>query len=569
MCRSAGHGFGRDSKIRRRAARRIRFTLAATAGLLLWFSLPPTGWWPAGVAGLALLTSLTGAGVAERAAIGATTGLVLYTGSLRWLGAFTGIGLALLVLMQAAFLAGASAMAPSRRGRLVALPGALVLVEALRHRWPLSGLPLSGVELGQVDAPVASLASSFGPLGVLLGTAVVAALVVQMSRTAGRVRLVPAGMIVGLVFVAGLLPAAPGVNASATVDVAVVQGGGPRGIPSVVAADPAAPFRRHLTASQELRPGEQELVVWPEDVVDVTGSFMGSAEHGQLAQLAARLDAVVVAGIVEDADAEAGPVRRFRNAAVAVGPDGAVIDRYDKRLRVPFGEYVPWRSFVDRVADLSLIPREAVPGSSPAVLQTPVGVLGTVISFEGLFPRRARAAIRAGGEVLIIPTNSASYATADAPAQQLAAARLRALELGRDVALAAPTGYSAVIRADGTVVQRTTLGEAAVLRAQLHRRRGLTPYARWGDLPVVVIAMVLVGVGWKRAESGRGAGVSASTSLTDPPRCADTDGRQHQQEERPRRPRAGGLTLDRRGVALHEVVLCCGSRLWRAARRGR
>ena len=473
-----------------------------TAGLLLWLSLPPVGWWLAGVAGLALFTSLTGAGVAERAAIGATTGIALYAGSLRWLGAFTGVGLMLLVVVQAAFLAGAAAVAPSRRGRLVALPGALVLTEALRHRWPLSGLPLSGVELGQVDAPVASLASYFGPLGVLLGTAVIAALAVQVLRTAGRARLVPAGMIVVVVFVAALLPPGPGVDAFATVDAAVVQGGGPRGVPSVVAADPGAPFRHHLSASQQLRPGEQELVVWPEDVVDVNGSFIGSPEHEQLADMAARLDAIVVAGVVEDADAEAGAIRRFRNAAVALGPGGAVIDRYDKHLRVPFGEYVPWRSFVDRIADLSLIPREAVPGSSPAVLQTPVGVLGTVISFEGLFPRRARAAIRAGGDVLIVPTNSASYATADAPAQQLAAARLRALELGRDVVLAAPTGYSAVIRADGTVVQRTPLGAPAVLRDQLHRRRGLTPYGRWGDRPVVLIAVVLIGIGWRRHASG-------------------------------------------------------------------
>lgn len=424
---------------------------------------------------------------------------MLYAGSLRWLGAFTGIGVVLLVLAQAAFVAAASAVAPSRRGRLLALPGGLVLAEALRHRWPLTGLPLSGLELGQVDGPLVAVASYVGPLGVLLGAGITASGLTYALRARGRARLVSAGSVLILLLAMAVLPGAPGVKAFAAVDTAVVQGGGPRGVPSVVAGDPSAPFRRHRAASQDLQPGAQQLVVWPEDVVDVNGRFVGSREHGQVAELAERLDAVVVAGIVEDADAATGPIRRFRNAAVAVGPDGAVIDRYDKHLRVPFGEYVPWRGLVDRVADLSLIPREAVPGASPAALETPVGTLGVVISFEGLFPRRARAAIRAGGEVLVIPTNSASYATADAPAQQLAAARLRAVELGRDVVLAAPTGYSAVVRADGDTVQQSRLGPPAVLSAALHRRRGLTPYARWGDGPVVALAVVLLGLGWWRA----------------------------------------------------------------------
>lgn len=483
-----------------------RLALAATAGALLWWSLPPAGWWPAGLAGLALLASLPTEGVAGRAGLGGIAGIVLYAGSLRWLGAFTGIGVVLLVLVQAAFMAVASAVAPSRRGRLLALPGGLVLAEALRHRWPLSGLPLSGLELGQVDGPLVAVASYVGPLGVLLGAGITGSGLMYALRARGRARLASAGSVLVLLLAMAVLHGAPGVKAFAAVDTAVVQGGGPRGVPSVVAGDPSAPFRRHRAASQDLQPGAQQLVVWPEDVVDVNGRFVGSSEHGQVAELAERLDAVVVVGIVEDADAATGPIRRFRNAAVAVGPDGAVIDRYDKHLRVPFGEYVPWRGLVDRVADLSLIPREAVPGASPAALETPVGTLGVVISFEGLFPRRARAAIRAGGEVLVIPTNSASYATADAPAQQLAAARLRAVELGRDVVLAAPTGYSAVVRADGDTVQQSRLGQPAVLRAALHRRRGLTPYARWGDGPMVLLALVLVGLGWCRERSGRAAG---------------------------------------------------------------
>ena len=130
--------------------------------------------------------------------------------------------------------------------------------------------------------------------------------------------------------------------------------------------------------------------------------------------------------------------RRFRNAAVAWAPDGTRTARYDKAHRVPFGEYVPWRELVGRLADLSAVPRDAVAGHGPGRLDTPVGRLGVVVSYEVFFPARARAAIRSGGSVLLVPTNASSYRTRQVPAQEVAAARLRALETGRAVVQAAP-----------------------------------------------------------------------------------------------------------------------------------
>lgn len=479
-----------------------RLAMSALAGALLWLALPPAGVWPAGVAGVALCCWVSADTWTERLALGATTAVVLFAGSLRWLWPFTGIGTVLLIGLQSLILAAASSVSPAWRGRLVAMPGALVLSEAVRHRWPLSGLPLSGIELGQVDGPLAPVAAHLGALGVVLAAGVGASLLVTVARGRGRSRAAGTVAVVGLLAVVVALPYAPGTVRIGTVDTAIVQGGGPRGTTAVGAADPAAPFRRHLATTRTIPPDRPDLVVWPEDIVDVTTTFADAPERTDLADLADDLDATLLVGIVEDADTTTGPVRRFRNAAVALAPDGRIVDRYDKQLLVPFGEYVPARPLVDRIADLSLIPREAVPGTTPPVLQTPVGPLGTVISFEGLFPRRVRAAVRAGGEIVVVPTNSSSYATADAPAQQVAAARLRALESGRDVVLAAPTGYSAHIGPDGTVLDRSGLGTSAVLEAEVTRRRGLTPYTRYGDTPVVLLAALLLSAGWWRSRSG-------------------------------------------------------------------
>lgn len=458
-------------------------------------ALPPFGWWPLGPAAVALLgAALRGQPLPWRALIGGGAGLVLFGLTLRWAVIFTVPGYVLLVSSQAAFLALAAALAPPRRGALLALPGTVVLVELVRHRWPLSGLPLSGLDLSQAEGPLRSLAALGGPLSLLLATAVVGVLVLVTVRGPGMARrILAASCAVAALAAVVLLPTRPGTSAiPGTLRVATVQGGGVRGVPEV-RADPAAVFDRHVDASAGID-GPVDLVLWPEDVVDLHGPFAGSPQHEALVTLARRLGATVVAGVVVDADpqSDARAVRRFRNLAVAIAPDGSITDLYDKVIRVPFGEYVPWRSLVDRIADLSLIPRDAVPGTGPGTLTTPAVKLGVSISFEGMFARHARAAVRDGASLLLIPTNAASYVTADVPAQQVAAANLRALETGRSVLVAAPTGPSAIVDAAGTVLARSELERPAVLEQTVQRRGGLTPYARLGDTPAAAVAAGLV-----------------------------------------------------------------------------
>ncbi|MFP5252210.1 MAG: apolipoprotein N-acyltransferase [Actinomycetes bacterium] len=479
-----------------------RLVMAAVAGLLLAVSLPPWRVWPAAVIGLASLGgTLRGRSWLRRAALGAAAGAVWFGITLRWVAAFTVPGAVLLVAVQAAFPAVAAALTPSGRGRWLAFPGALVLVEALRYRWPLGGVPLSSLALGQVEGPLREAAGIVGPLGMLLALAGAASVLGGgLGTTRGR-PVVGALAAVAIVVAPTLLPTAPGTQPTGPpMVVAAVQGGGPRGIPAVLAdvGEPDRVFERHLEVGRQAGDG-LALLLWPEDTVDVPGRFTGSSAHRQLAALAADLDTRVVAGVVEDAGDSSPGLRRFRNAAVVVGADGRIVARYDKVLRVPFGEYVPWRAVLDRFVDLSLIPRDAVPGTGVGLLSTPQGDLGVMVSFEGLFPDRARAAVRAGGQLLLLPTNASSYVTDDVPAQELAAARLRALETGRAVAMAAPTGYSAVIEADGTILAQSELETPALVRAAITPRTGRTPYVVMGDGPVVVAGLLLVALGWGRA----------------------------------------------------------------------
>ncbi|MEW6152733.1 MAG: apolipoprotein N-acyltransferase, partial [Actinomycetota bacterium] len=310
-------------------------------------------------------------------------------------------------------------------------------------------------------------------------------------------RRAPAAACLGVVTaLAALGVVAPDGHDQGPLSVAAVQGGGPRGL-RAVDSDPRRVFDAHLEASRRLVvPGSVDLVLWPEDVVDVDHTFAGSPEEAELSELARELGATVVAGVVEEEAGRAGEAGRFRNAAVVFGPDGAVVSRYDKVHRVPFGEYVPWRSFLDGLVDLSAVPRDAVAGEGAAVVGSPHGRLAVVISYEVFFADRARSGVTAGGRLLLVPTNASSYTTEQVPAQEVAVARLRAVETGRWTVQAAPTGYSVIVDHRGRVVVQGGLGGQEVLAAEVRLRSGLTLASRAGDWPVLVLAGLVFGLSW-------------------------------------------------------------------------
>lgn len=461
--------------------------MSVVAGGLLALSLPPRGWWPAGLAGFAMLAR----GFHEqprhaRLRHGAIAGVGLFVPGLWWATDLHAVGAIVLMASQAAFLAAAGLMVtPERPWSTV--PAAVVLMEAVRWRWPLGGLPFASPVLGLVDAPWVLVAGLGGAFAVLFVGALAGAAIGGPHR---RLRWgVLAGVVVATIIMGAVGPRSSQ-DADRTIEVAIVQGGGPRGR-AAVQTDPNTAFERHLSASRRV-PAGVDLLVWPENVIDVDGTFDGSDAVSLLRRALRPTNATAVVGVTETVQEDGGEVDRFRNAAVALGADGRILDRYEKALRVPFGEYIPLRGLMAEVVNLSRVPRDAVPGEGPAVLDTSVGQLGTIISFEGMFPRRGRSAIRAGGEVLVIPTNAASYRTDAVPAQQLAAARLRAMETDRAVLQAAPTGYSALIGASGELDTVSRLGTQEVLEGRVALRTTATPYVALGDGPVIVLATIVL-----------------------------------------------------------------------------
>jgi apolipoprotein N-acyltransferase len=148
------------------------------------------------------------------------------------------------------------------------------------------------------------------------------------------------------------------------------------------------------------------------------------------------------------------------------------------------------------VAGSLLPPRDQVVGQEPNVLETPTWPLGVVISWEVFFGRRVRTAVNDGAEVMLNPTNGSSYWLTQVQTQQVASSRLRAVESGRWLVQAAPTGFSAIVTPAGDVVALSDLGEQAVVQGRVQLREGDTIAAVTGDLIPLLLAGLLLMAAW-------------------------------------------------------------------------
>jgi apolipoprotein N-acyltransferase len=497
------------------------------AGVALALSVPPWGFWPLAFVGAGLLFwRLEGLRPRTRLLAGWCAGLGCFVPGLFWAQSFNWYGAVVLMAIEALAFGLAALATPPEGGRIAAFVGAFTLAEGARMQWPFGGLPLGGVFLGQVGGPLRFAARLGGPLLltalIWAGGAAVATVVVPAARalaprlrpTRGgapdpprprRTALVWGGVAALGVIVLGITGAlSPDGGAPVRhLAVAAVQGGGRRGLSKEQVA-PATVFAAQLAATRRLvRGGEQfrpALVVWPEDVISPPAPLAQSAEAATMRRLARTLRATVLVGVTVDVGAT-----QFRNEVVVWGPGGRIVAVFEKVHRVPFGEYVPFRSFFARFADLSEVPLDAIPGDGTGLLRTPAAPIGVLVSFEVFYPARIAASVAGGAELLVVPTNTSSYSTSQVPSQEVAAARLQAIERGRDLVQASPTGFSAIIDNAGTVRLRSGLGSPAVLEATVGLRTGMTVYDDVGDLPVVGLCVLALIGGWWRARRLRRA----------------------------------------------------------------
>ncbi|WP_433798576.1 apolipoprotein N-acyltransferase [Actinomycetospora sp. CA-084318] len=485
----------------------LRAVAAIVAGLALYASFPPLGWWWAAPLGIALLVGT----VADRpwkAAFGwgALAAVAFEYPLLSWTGTYVGAVWLFALLVVVLATAVPLALVPL----LARLPGAPLWIaclwvagEALIERAPFGGFPWSKLAFGQAGGAYAKLASLGGaPLvsfAVVLSGAGLWALVRSLRSRRRVVPLVGALVAVLVGPVVGL--AVPAHPASApgdrTITVAAVQGNVPRaGLD--FASQRRAVLDNHVRETQLLadrvaagQVRRPDLVIWPENSSDID-PFANADARAEIQAVTDRIGVPVVVGAVLRGTTNAEGtvlVQGPRNAAVVWTPRVGPTDQYVKRHLLPFGEYIPIRGIaslfsgdVARVVDFE-------PGTGTPVLDAGPARLGVATCYEVVFDGDVRDAVTAGADLLTVPTNNATFGDTNMTYQQQGMSRLRAVEHDRAVVIAATSGQSAIIAPDGTVLDRTgELFTPGVLVDTVPLRTTTTLATRLGAGPEWVLA---------------------------------------------------------------------------------
>ena len=510
----AADAAGGVAVLRRHSVFRLLAALAAGGALDLAFA--PFGWWPLGIVAPALLFGLIrGLPPRHAAWTGGAFGVSFFAFGTYWLYTclhvfglvpvwLTLILQTLLVLGMAAYLAALCFLAnrfwfeagPTRDW--LVLPVLWVLIEWLRG-WAFSGFPWLSLGYAFIDSPLAGWAPLFGVYGVTAAAAYLAVAALACCRRGATVR--QRALALGVIALGCAVPWLASrlswtSDAGAAMPIAAVQG--------AVSQDQKWQAKnRDLTmtryASLTAQAWGARLIVWPESAIPVLAN-----------ELQDYLRELQTLGRAHDADFAIGLVNyrpqgnRFYNGLLVLSEAGG--GWYYKRHLVPFGEYFPVPSFIRSWMRLLSLPYDDIsPGSDHQPVLSAAGQqLGLTICYEDAFGSSQLAILREA-TLLINVTNNAWYGNSTAPHQHLQISRMRALEAGRYLIRSANDGITAVIDSHGRVTAQLPQFEQAVLRATVRPLRGLTPYARWGNYPLVLLGTgCLAWVAWCRRH-GRSA----------------------------------------------------------------
>ena len=487
---------------------RAGLVASVVTGLTLGLAFPPYGIWPLAPLAVAASTRVARGQTVRRALLlGMVTGLAFFGLLLRWLTVIGPDAWILLSALEAAFVAVMFVgVAHVQRLRLWPLWTACLWVaaELARSYVPFGGFPWGRLAFSQAGTPFAPLAA-LGGMPVLTfavalsGALLLALLTAVLDRGgAGAARLLLAGAAVAVPLAGYAVPVPTG---GRQVTAAIVQGNVPRtGLDAF--GQRAAVLDNHVeatrTLAREVAAGQQpqpQLVLWPENSTDIDPY----ADPTAAAAIQGAVDAIGVPTLVGAVVANPADPHTVLNVGIVWAPStapggGGPGDRYEKRHPVPFGEYIPFRSVLTRyITRLRRIPEDFAPGEKPGLLDVGGVRIGDVICFEVAYDGIVRDVTAGDPQLLVVQTNNATYGHSGQPDQQLAMSRLRAIETGRTVLVAATSGFSAVIAPDGRLVASSAEFERWVYDGPVTLRTGETLATRVGAWPEWVLGILGVG----------------------------------------------------------------------------
>jgi apolipoprotein N-acyltransferase len=452
-----------------------RLAGAVSSGALLRLAFPEPGIGALALPAVALLlASLHGVTARRGAGLAMVHGAVFYVSLLPWLqviGVDAWLLLSAVCVAWSALLGALLAWASVNRAWIALSAGAWVAVETLRSSVPLGGFSWGRLAFAEPWA-LTAFARWLGAPGVSAMTVVTAGLAILLVRRLSRepdsehvdhadsprsartAVLMASALVLLLTVPSALLSSRVSADEAAnpsTTTVAVIQGNVPR-LGLDFNAQRRAVLQNHVDVTLQLAAdieegivSRPEFVLWPENASDIDPFRDATARQLIDTAVAAVGVPVIVGAVLDNGD------NTLSNAGIVWDPTAGPTERYSKRHLVPFGEYVPGRELLARfISRFDRVGRDFVPGDAAGNLPVAGRIIGTVMCFEVAYDNSMRDVARES-DMLAVQTNNATYGLSGQPAQQLAITRLRAIEHGRVVLVAATTGVSGIIRADGTL----------------------------------------------------------------------------------------------------------------------
>jgi len=376
---------------------------------------------------------------------------------------------------------------------LFVAPAAWVLIEWLRG-WVLTGFPWLALGYGQIDALLAGWAPVLGVYGVSFMLMVSTAAVIVVLMSTGAQRLVGLFVVVLPWLLGGMLLLADWTEpAGKSIRTTIVQAG--------VSQDkkwdhdqlrPIMEFYRRST----LNVADSEIIVWPEVAIpaldDQVGPYLNLVERDLR-----RSRQSLVFGILERSF-EGSVEGHVYNSVMILG--GTKRQAYRKRHLVPFGEYFPVPASVREWMKMQNLPHSDLAAGEdiqPLLIAANGAKLAVAICYEDAYGAEQLYALPEA-DLLINVSNDAWFGDSIAPHQHLEIARMRALEVGRNAIRSTNTGISAFIGADGKLLATGKQFEPQLMTADIEPRRGMTPYARGGNQPIIGLCLAILGAFWIR-----------------------------------------------------------------------
>lgn len=478
--------------------------LAALAGAVLPLSFAPFHFYPLAIVSAALLLALwDGQSPRESAWRGFIFCFAAFATGTHWIfislhdfgGAPVPVVLVLMVglwcLMAsytalAGYVSAHIAVASRALRWCLVWPAAFILFDWVRM-WLFTGFPWFALGYSQLDGPLRGWAPVVGVYGLSFVTLALAGALLTALRGTRTDRI---GVGVAVLIVAAATFAIYDrdwtVPADDTLEVRLIQGGIPQDrkwLPQQL--EPTLRMYRDLTFA-EPHPG---LVVWPEVAVPAI-AYQVREYLDEVDRQAAAQGMQVYLGVLTRDDVTG----QYRNSLIGLGTNNA---QYHKRHLVPFGEFFPVPDMIRHWMRSAGLPnQDTLPGDDD---QPPLPVadwsLAPSICYEDAFGTELHAFLPEAG-VLINVSNDAWFGDSIAADQHLQIAQMRSLETGRETLRVTNTGITAMIGADGRIVSRLPQFETGVLHGEVRPRTGATPYVRSGNVPIIIICLLLIGFGY-------------------------------------------------------------------------